>query len=100
VPKRKNQISSKLDSETQQPAGWRDQVAQPTASSTEKIGKLQRKTYLLTPALIARISELADHEKVGVNELVRYLLTYALEQVDTGKHTLPAEPVQQRTLGV
>jgi hypothetical protein len=28
------------------------------------------------------------------------LLTFALEQVESGRHTLPAQPVQQRTLGV
>ncbi len=43
---------------------------------------------------------MVDRERVGQNELVRYLLAYALEQIESGKHKLPAEPVQQRTLGV
>ena len=33
-------------------------------------------------------------------ELVRYLLTWSLSQIESGKHRLPAEPVEKRTLGV
>ncbi len=99
MPKRKNAISHKLDAETAPPAGWRDQVIA-TPAAPEKEAKLQRKTYLLTPALIDRIGAVAGREQVGVNELVRYLLSYALDQVETGQHSLPAQPVAQRTLGV
>jgi hypothetical protein len=100
VSKRKNAISDKLENVPGQPAGWRDQVTQPPTPTSVKADRLRRKTYLLTPALIARVSDLADRERVGVNELVRYLLTYALDQVETGEHSLPARPVAQRTLGV
>ena len=47
-----------------------------------------------------RVRLLADREHVGQNELVRYLLTWSLSQIESGKHRLPAEPVEKRTLGV
>jgi len=102
VARRKQELSEKLA--TPAPQGWRDQVSRPVEPDPELEvvpgGSYIRKTYLLTPALIDRIKDLADHERVGQNELVRYLLAFALEQVESGRHTLPAQPVQQRTLGV
>lgn len=104
MARRKQELSEKLA--TPAPQGWRDQVSRPVEPEPESEpevvtgGSYIRKTYLLTPALIDRIKDLADHERVGQNELVRYLLAFALEQVESGRHTLPAQPVQQRTLGV
>lgn len=102
MAQRKQGLSEKLSSAA--PQGWRDQVSRPVEPEPEPEvvtgGNYIRKTYLITPALIDRIKNLADHERVGQNELVRYLLTFAVEQVESGRHTLPAQPVQQRTLGV
>lgn len=42
---------------------------------------LMRKTYLLTPELVEHVAELAETERVGINELVRFLLRASLEQV-------------------
>ena len=102
MARRKQELSEKLASPA--PQGWRDQVGhsvepipEPDAATG---GHYIRKTYLITPELIDRIKGLADQERVGQNELVRYLLAFALEQVESGRHTLPAQPVQQRTLGV
>lgn len=102
MAQRKQALSEKLASPA--PQGWRDQVARPAELIPEPDaapgGHYIRKTYLITPDLIDRIKGLADRERVGQNELVRYLLAFALEQVESGRHTLPAQPVQQRTLGV
>jgi hypothetical protein len=103
VARRKQELSEKLASNP--PQGWRDQVGPtpdpiPTETEASRAGQYIRKTYLMTPALIDRIKALADEERVGQNELVRYLLAFALDQVDSGRHALPAQPVQQRTLGV
>ena len=102
MARRKQELSEKLA--TPAPQGWRDQVGRPSESVSEPDtatgGHYIRKTYLITPGLIDRIKGLADQERVGQNELVRYLLSFALEQVESGRHPLPAQPVQQRTLGV
>jgi hypothetical protein len=78
---------------------WEDQAAQsrvapaePTPETEELSDKLQRKTFLMTPALIERINRLAKSSSVGQNELVRYLLDWSLEQVEAGTHTLPLKP--------
>lgn len=100
---KKNELATKLSGE--QPQGWKDQVgaaieAEPLVPDSRKAGKYNRKTYLLTPELEGRIKALAEHERVGQNELVRYLLSYALGSIESGEHQLPTQPVQQRTLGV
>jgi len=96
---KKNELTDKLGGE--HPQGWRDQVEAPEeAPPSKRAGRYYRKTYLITSDLEDRIRGMADQERVGQNELVRYLLAYALEQIESGKHKLPAEPVQQRTLGV
>lgn len=59
--------------------------------------KVQRKTYLISQGLIERIRDTADRNDIGQNELVRHLLTYALDQIDQGKHKLPI--VTRNTLG-
>ena len=102
MARRKQELSEKLVNHA--PQGWRDQVG-PSATATAEAeaatgGHYIRKTYLITPELIDRIKGLADRERVGQNELVRYLLAFALDQVESGRHILPAQPVQQRTLGV
>jgi hypothetical protein len=80
---------------------WEDQVAQsrqaaappPPEPELEESGdKLQRKTFLITPVLIDRINRMAKSNSVGQNELVRYLLNLALEQIESGSHKLPLKP--------
>ena len=95
MAKRKNQLAEKLGED--QPQGWRDQVRvtdQPTAPQADSSGEGQykRKTYLITPALEGRIEALAESERVGQDELVRYLLTFALDKIKNGEHTLPTQP--------
>ena len=48
--------------------------------------------------LRARLTALAERERVGQSELVRYLLDFALREIEEGRHQLPAEPVDRRTL--
>jgi hypothetical protein len=103
VAKRKDALTGKLGGDAS-PLGWRDQVGklepEPESTSSERTGKLKRKTYLVTQELEDRLRDLAEREQIGQNELVRYLLDHALKQVETGVHQLPAQPIQRRTLGV
>ncbi|MBP8003202.1 MAG: hypothetical protein KA314_29185 [Chloroflexi bacterium] len=103
---RKKDLASKLSTPATGEArpGWRDTITsgQPVAfgltepEPAQPESLLRRKTYLLTPDLIEQIEALADRERVGINELVRYLLGMALEQVDTGRLNVPTSPGKRR----
>lgn len=60
--------------------------------------KLKRKTYLLTQELIERIALLADQERVGINELVRFLLTEAVISVENGELEIPTGPAKRQII--
>jgi hypothetical protein len=107
---RKRDLASKLSQEPGRP-GWRDTItggiepAPPEAPSPleektpeprRRRSRLQRKTYLLTPELVDRIAELAEQERVGINELVRWLLREALAQIDDGDLTIPTRPANRQ----
>ena len=105
MAKRAKNLSEKLAGETKPASGWLDQVGvvqpePPTEKESARAGVYKRKTFLITDEIEERVRMLADREHVGQNELVRYLLTWSLSQIESGKHRLPAEPVEKRTLGV
>ena len=89
--------------------GWRDQfgvdarnapVQEDTAKDTASAGQFRRKTYLMTDELIERIKEQAQRQGVGINEMHRYLVTVALDAIDSGQHKIAIQVEQKRTLGV
>ena len=114
MAKRKNQLSDKLGGSQDARLGWRDTIrlnqpqqpaepAQATPSRqmppsrpAEQSNKPKRKTYLLTPDLIANIEQLADEERVGINELVRFLLGTAVNLVETGQIEIPTTPGRRK----
>ena len=111
MAKRKNQLADSLNKKGTSKPGWRDiispsetsvpqVVAQPEpvsapipATPTKKAKKAapsyKRKTYLVAPSMIERIESVADQERVGINQLVRYMLDMALTQIETGEHKIP-----------
>lgn len=120
---RKRDLGSKLEGRPEgKPAGWQEQVKRsgdvPAAQEsdvdssaaerespldtaqrdTAKAGEFVRKTYLLTPDMVQRVEALAKQERVGINELVRYLLDAALTKIEAGDVSLEKKPVQQYTL--
>lgn len=91
----------------QKPQGWRDQFtdgqeqSEPAPARTQKSsGAYKRKTYLMTDELIQRIEVQAEKAGVGINEMNRYLLTVALDQVERDEHAVQVQIVSKRTLGV
>lgn len=48
-----------------------------------------QRTYRLTPELVDRLNATARDYQVGVSDLVRYLLTVALDQVESGGLEIP-----------
>jgi hypothetical protein len=53
---------------------------------------LLARTYRLDRELVARIDGLAEANKLFASDLVRYLLRYALDQVDAGRLPVPTTP--------
>lgn len=99
---RKKELTDKLSAPSERP-GWREtittgqpQLEQPKAAEPPEQGVIVRKTFLLTRDLIAKIDGMAKSENVGVNELVRYLLGVAIEQVHSQQLKVPTKPSRQR----
>lgn len=98
---RSKNLASKLAGQPEARPGWRDTIAsnQPQLEPeppVQPVDTLVRKTYLLTPDLISHIETLADNEQVGVNELVRFLLSSAVEQVKAKQLRIPTKPGKRR----
>ena len=107
---RKRDLADKLSSEGARP-GWR-QAINPTASQSyepEPVQPVQqppkrsrsgirRKTYLLNDELITRIEALAERERVGINELVRHLLTESVTMVELREWKIPTKPDKRRII--
>ena len=66
------------------------------AARRQRSNPLQRKTYLLTPELIEHIASLAETERVGINELVRFLLRSSLEMVENDALQIPTRPAKRQ----
>ena len=101
-----NKLSQPSKSQGERRPGWRDAIAGPAreeeaearqaqereSERKERSSPLKRKTYLLTPELIEQVADLAEAERVGINELVRYLLRSSLEMVEAGELPIPTRP--------
>ncbi len=87
--KRKKDLEASLESGAS-PAGWRDKFQ---VSPQEEKPKYQRKTYLLEPEMVEHIANLAEREQVPINDLVRFLLDRAIEQVESGELQLPVKVI-------
>lgn len=104
-----NKLSQSSGSQADRRPGWRDAITGPARDSApepereesqpqqrqqaqQRSSRLKRKTYLLTPELIEHVADLAETERVGINELVRYLLRASLEMVEAGELPIPTRP--------
>jgi hypothetical protein len=83
VSKRSDDLARKM--------GWKAQIGGEEAQPAPASANYQRKTYLVSPELVQRVKATAQHYKVGQNELVRFLLGRALDQLDAGELELPLE---------
>lgn len=56
--------------------------------------KYRRKTYLLTDEHVERLAALAVENRVGVNDLARYLLDQVLTLAESGELPIPTRTEQ------
>lgn len=105
---RKRDLASKLSQPAETRPGWRDAISGPARDEAQRAKEeqapsrsqqgspLRRKTYLLTPELIEHVAALADAERVGINELVRFLLRSSLDMVEGGELQIPTRPATRQ----
>lgn len=111
MAQRKRDLVNKLSGSSESRPGWRETITLggPTPSGGERrlpypaaqptpepANKLKRKTYLLYAGMVDEIEQLAERERVGINELVRYLIGTALDQVYGGQLVIPTRPDKRR----
>ena len=60
--------------------------------------RYQRKTYVLERDQVDRIKVLAQGQGIGINALTRWLLTHALDAIESGEWELPIEEVTVKRL--
>ena len=119
MAKRKNELAGKLggSSSAESRPGWRDTiltgqqpvdppqstlnepVAQPTKARKSKPAdqnKPVRKTYLLQPQIIERIENTAEIERVGISELTNFLLSTALDLIESGQIEIPTQTAKRK----
>ncbi len=63
-----------------------------------KAGRYYRKTYLLTSDLIDRVKQIADQNKVGHSELVRWALQTILDEVASGQREIPVSVEEKHVI--
>jgi hypothetical protein len=63
-----------------------------------KAGQYFRKTYLLTEELIERVKQVANRQKVGHSELVRWALQTILDEVENGNREIPVTVEEKRVI--
>lgn len=102
MSKRNKNFADKLAAEDDAVPGWKDvvsaekQEAVDKEAAADRYTTYKRKTYFLSLDLIDRIAAMAETEKVGVSELVRYLLDHSLSQIESGEHELPTQPAAKK----
>ena len=77
MAKKANKLNAQLGS-------WTDQ-----ANLSQATPPPARETYLLERSLIARIGSVSAENNLTPHELIGHLLTWSLDQVESGKHSLP-----------
>jgi len=95
MARKKKSLESKLGSWTDQAAltGTASRPAKRSPAKRSPSGsestQPKRENYLVSHSLIDRLADAAQQHGVPQNEVVGYLLTWALDQLEAGKLTLP-----------
>lgn len=89
---KKQAFESRLGSWTDQAHLTRERQPDTGSATTDPATKdsASRESYEVARSLIDRIADTAQAHGMTHHEVVGHLLTWALDQVDAGHHTLPA----------
>ena len=60
--------------------------------------KYTQRTYRMTEELVERLTATADAYQVGISDLVRFLLTRGLDQIDAGELVIPTKAAGLRVI--
>jgi hypothetical protein len=93
MARRKKNLVSKLGSWTEQANLSRTAPLPATTEApvgAEAASQAKREEYLVSRSLIERIADTAKKHGMQQNQVVGYLLTWALDQVDAGKLEMKA----------
>ncbi|MGQ4810249.1 hypothetical protein NKDENANG_03700 [Candidatus Entotheonellaceae bacterium PAL068K] len=91
MAKKKQALDSRLGSWTDQARLTRTQPLAPEPAPLQQPAMARRQEYRVARSLMDRIAETAKTHSMTRNELVGYLLTWSLDQIDAGAHDLPSE---------
>ena len=91
---KKQQLDAKLGSWTDQANLTRAQTEPPLAETSPSSGPATpvRTAYPVERGLVDRIHEAAERSALSRNQVVGHLLTWALDQVESGAYQLPGNP--------
>lgn len=91
MAKKLQNLESKLGSWTDQATLTRNQVADtPATEPVATPSTPARASYPVARSLLDRIAAVAAQQGMNQNEVVGHLLTWALDQVESGAHQLPS----------
>lgn len=91
MAKKLQNLESKLGSWTDQATLTRTQVVAPgaVAEPAVSVPTPTRAGYPMARSLLDRIAAVAEQQGMSQNEVVGHLLTWALDQVESGAYQLP-----------
>jgi hypothetical protein len=81
---------------------WQDRIAPPPATKASSVATDQEKptkvykTYWIDPDIVNAVKEMADEHRVGINELVEFLLTHGITAVKENDLDLPVKSKRNR----
>jgi hypothetical protein len=97
MAKKLQNLESKLGSWTDQASLTRTQSAAPGTDDTPSTPPPTRANYPVARSLLDRIAAVAEQQGMSQNEVVGHLLTWALDQVESGAHQLPNKLISHVT---
>ncbi|MDH3600453.1 MAG: hypothetical protein OEU26_12530 [Candidatus Tectomicrobia bacterium] len=91
MAQKKQALDTKLGSWTDQANLTRTPTSGAEPRPTTPPAKAKREAYPVERSLMERLADTAEHYGMTRHELLGYLLTWSLDQLDTGAHTIPPE---------
>lgn len=92
MAKKLQSLESKLGSWTDQADLTRSQSGDPTRADDSASTRPERATYSVNRSLMDRVADLAQTHAMSESQVIGSLLTWALDQVNSGAHEFNPRP--------